>query len=466
MLFDRYTSKKMSDLWTDETKFRTWRMIWHALAEAQAKVGLSKSDGTPRITEEQLETLERAIPTVSTWRVFGEYEEKYKHDVMAYIHFLGDHFPNIKDIVHLGATSCCVTDNSDLILMYLGMEQIRNLLVGVIDRLATFAQKHAYIPIVGYTHYQPAQFTTIGKRASIWLFDLVLDFQELSQKIDDFALRGLKGATGTQDSYLKLLGDPRKVKQLEKLFVEKLGFYNVYPITGQTYSRKIDAQIANILSQINQSACKFATDVRLMQHDREIMEGFGKDQVGSSAMPYKRNPMKSERLCGIARFVINLANNTDQTACNQWLERTLDDSSNRRLTIPQLFMGTDSVLRLYLNVLNGLYVNQEIIDEHLQAELPHIMTESVIMQVVKNGGDRQEAHKSIRNIAIDAKRDNVRFINLLKIEFPDVKIDDIQNERNYIGLAAEQTLEFIEQYIKPIRAAYPGLLNQTEDIKI
>src|SRR5947209_819756 len=361
-LVSRYASREMAQLWSPQRKFSTWRRLWLALAEAQHELGLSAEDGiTPRIRPEQLRELRAHLDDVDFDRAH-DLERRFRHDVMAHIHTYGEACPDARDIIHLGATSCYVTDNTDLLLMRDGLRLLRDRLVGVIDSLARFAERYRSLPTLGFTHFQPAQLTTVGKRACLWCYDFVLDLHELEHRLDQLRFRGAKGTTGTQASFLALFqSDHDKVRRLDQLVARKMGFEQVYSVTGQTYSRKVDSQILDALSGVGQSAHKFGTDLRLLAHRREVEEPFEAEQVGSSAMAYKRNPMRAERMCGLARFVSTLAISAAQTAATQWLERTLDDSVNRRLTLPQAFLTADGVLRLARNISSGLIVNEDVI---------------------------------------------------------------------------------------------------------
>lgn len=379
-LVERYAGEKMAQLWSPQRKFSTWRRLWVALAEAEHELGLLTEDGSrPRISQAQLDELRAHVEDVDLVRA-GEHERRLRHDVMAHIHAYGDVCPTARGIIHLGATSCYVTDNTDLLLMREGLGLLRDRLVSVIDALADFAAAHRDLATLGYTHYQPAQLTTVGKRACLWCHDFVLDLEEITHRLTTLRFRGAKGTTGTQASFLTLFrGDHEKVRQLDRLVVRKMGFDEVYPVTGQTYSRKVDSQVLDVLSGLAQSAHKLGTDLRLLAHDQEIDEPFEKEQAGSSAMAYKRNPMRSERTCGLARFVISLATSTAQTAATQWMERTLDDSVNRRLVLPQAFLAADGMLRLVLNVSRGMKPNPEVIRRRVEEFYPYLATENLMM---------------------------------------------------------------------------------------
>ena len=388
-LITRYASAEMSGLWSPQRKFSTWRRLWVALAEAEAELGLP-------ITAEQIAELRAGVDRID-FEAADRYERRLRHDVMAHVHAYGDVCPTARPIIHLGATSCYVTDNTDLLLLGDALLLVRRRLVAVLDRLARFARQHRNLACLAFTHMQPAQPTTLGKRACLWAYDLVLDLAEIEHRLASLKALGSKGTTGTQASFLGLFhGDHQKVRRLERLICEKIGLPESYPVTGQTYPRKIDSQVLAALSGIAQSAHKMATDLRLVQHRKEVEEPFEKEQIGSSAMAYKRNPMRSERICSLARFVISLESSPAMTAAVQWLERTLDDSANRRLVIPQAFLAIDAVLILYENVADGLVVYPKVIGRNLDAELPFMATENLLMAAVAAGGDRQDLHERIR----------------------------------------------------------------------
>src|SRR5438552_2478609 len=379
-LVTRYASREIAELWGPQRKSSTWRRLWLALAEAEHELGLLADDGvTPRIRPAQLADLRAHLDDIDFGRA-EVLERQFRHDVMAHIHAFGEACPSARDILHLGATSCFVTDNADLILIRESLRFVRDRLVGLIDALARFAADWADLPTVGFTHFQPAQLTTVGKRASLWCYDFILDLREIEHRLENLRFRGVKGTTGTQASFLALFrGDHDKVGRLDHLVARKLGFEQVYPVTGQTYSRKVDSQVLDVLSGIGQSAHKYGTDLRLLAHEQEVEEAQEAEQVGSSAMAYKRNPMRAERMCGLARFITSLTVSAAQTAATQWLERTLDDSVNRRLTLPQAFLATDGVLRLALNITNGLTVNPEVAARNVDRVFPYMATENILM---------------------------------------------------------------------------------------
>jgi len=464
----------MVELWSPQRRYGLWRRLWLALAEAQYELGLTAEDGvTPRISPEQLAAMRAHLDDID-WEKVASYERRFRHDVMAHIHAFGDVCPQARDIIHLGATSCYVTDNADLILMRDGLRLLLQKLVGVIDRLAEFAERWRELPTLGYTHFQPAQLTTVGKRACLWCYDLVLDLQELEYRLETLAFRGAKGTTGTQASFLTLFhGDHEKVRRLDLLVARKMGFEKVYPVTGQTYSRKVDDQVLSSLSGIAQSAHKFATDLRLLQHEHEIEEPFEAEQIGSSAMAYKRNPMRAERLCALARFLIELAHNAEYTAATQWLERTLDDSANRRLVLPQAFLTADAILRLYLNIVSGLVVNPDIIAAHVARELPFMATETLLMEAVRRGADRQVAHEIIRRhslaVAEQLKRGGTNDLwQRLANEpiFAGLDLHALSRPEQFTGRAPQQVAEFLQDIIAPIRQRYAMFPHQQAEISV
>jgi adenylosuccinate lyase len=474
-LTSRYAGKEMAALWSPQRKFSAWRRLWLALAEAQHELGLLADDGVaPRIRPEQLAEIRAHLDDID-FRKADEYERRLRHDVMAHIHTLAELCPTAKDVIHLGATSCYVTDNTDLFLMREGLNLLRDRLVGVIDALAKFAHQWRDLATLGYTHFQPAQLTTVGKRACLWCYDFVLDLEELEHRLATLHFRGAKGTTGTQASFLTLFrGDHEKVKQLDRLVARKMGFETVYPVTGQTYSRKIDSQVIEVLSGICQSAHKFGTDLRLLAHEQEVEEPFELEQVGSSAMPYKRNPMRAERICGLARFVTSLGVSASQTASTQWLERTLDDSVNRRLTLPQAFLATDGVLRLCLNVAGGLVVHAGVISRNVARALPFMATESVLMAAVARGGDRQALHEQIRvhshsvSEALKAGGTENDLLRRLRNDpaFAGVNFNWFENPEAFVGRAPQQVDEFIADVVDPIRQRFSGLGRQAAEVTV
>ncbi|HEY7330800.1 MAG TPA: adenylosuccinate lyase [Gemmataceae bacterium] len=474
-LVTRYASREMAELWGPQRKFSTWRRLWVALAEAEHELGLLAEDSaTPRITRAQIEQLKAHIEDIDFARAEA-HERRRRHDVMAHIDTYGEACPDARDIIHLGATSCYVTDNTDLLLMREGLQLLRDRLIGVIDALAGFAARWRDLATLGFTHFQPAQLTTVGKRACLWCYDFVLDLHELEHRLQTLRFRGAKGTTGTQASFLALFrGDHERVRQLDRLVARKMGFENVYPVTGQTYTRKVDSQILDALSGLGQTAHKFGTDLRLLAHRQEIDEPFEQDQVGSSAMAYKRNPMRAERLCGLSRFLMSLPASAAQTAATQWLERTLDDSVNRRLTLPQAFLTADAVLRLALNISNGLIVNSQVIAHNVAAVLPYMATENILMAAVARGGDRQQIHECIRRhshavtAALKAGADKNDLLDRLKGDtlLTGVDFDAILDPKRFIGRAPQQVDEFLAEEIEPVRQRYRNMLGQTADVSV
>ena len=455
-LTDRYASDEMAQLWGAQRKFSTWRQMWVALAESQQALGLDISDT-------QLAELRSQVDQID-FDVAGQYERKLRHDVMAHVHAYADACPAARPIIHLGATSCFVTDNTDLILLREALGLVESRLVSVIGRLAEFADKYQDQACLGLTHLQPAQPTTMGKRACLWIYDLVLDLEELQHRLRSLKARSCKGTTGTQASFLTLFGgDHEKVRQLEQLVAEKMGFADTYPVTGQTYSRKIDAQLLDTLSGISQSAHKAATDIRILASRKELEEPFEKDQVGSSAMAYKRNPMRSERICSLARFVMSLQSSGGQTAATQWMERTLDDSANRRLVLPQSFLAVDAVLVLYQNIAAGLVPYPAVIAANLKNELPFMATENILMEAVAAGGDRQQLHERIRQHSQEAAavvkqegRPNDLLQRLADDKlFAGVDLAGLMEASQFVGRAPQQVQQFLDEVVKPIRQQYP-----------
>jgi len=458
-LNSRYASKEMQYIFSPDMKFKTWRKLWVVLAETENELGLN-------ITSEQIAEL-KAFQNDINYDVAEEQEKKVRHDVMAHVHAYGVQCPKAKGIIHLGATSCYVGDNTDLIIMTEGLKLIRKKLIAAIKALASFADEYKAQPTLGFTHFQPAQLTTVGKRACLWIQDLLIDLQEIDFRLANMKLLGSKGTTGTQASFLELFdGDHEKVKLMDKKIAEKLGFSGVYPVSGQTYSRKVDSLVLNVLSSIAQSAYKFSNDIRLLQHLKEIEEPFEKNQIGSSAMAYKRNPMRSERISSLSRYVIVDALNPAITSSTQWFERTLDDSANKRISVAEAFLAVDAILNIYINVADGLVVYPKIIEQHLDRELPFMATENIMMSAVKKGGDRQELHEKIRVHSMDAaknvkvfggKNDLVERIAADKsFNLTAEEIYEVLRPENFIGRADKQTEEFLKEYVMPVLVQNPA----------
>ncbi|MDK2902224.1 MAG: adenylosuccinate lyase [Clostridiales bacterium] len=468
-LITRYASKEMAQNFSDDKKFRTWRKLWIALAEAEKELGLDISD-------EQIAEMKAHQDDIN-YDVAEAREKEVRHDVMAHVYAYGVQCPRAKPIIHLGATSCYVGDNTDIILMRDGLDIVKRKLINCIDALTHFAVKYKDMPTLGFTHFQPAQPTTVGKRACLWIQDLLMDLGQLDFIMDNLALRGAKGTTGTQASFLTLFdGDHEKVKALDQLIAEKMGFKDTFAITGQTYPRKLDSNVINVLSGIAQSAYKFSNDIRLLQHLKEIEEPFEEKQIGSSAMAYKRNPMRSERIGSLARHVLTTALDPAITASTQWLERTLDDSANRRIVIPQSFLAVDAILLLYINVADGLVVYPAMIERHLREELPFMATEYILMEAVKRGGDRQELHERIRRYSVQAGRQVKEegkpndLINMIASDpvfsLSRQEIDAIMDAKNFVGRAPQQVVEFIGENVRPVLEKYGTVLGLKAEIEV
>ena len=468
-LSERYPSAEMKYLFSPEMKFRTWRKLWVALAESEMELGLD-------ITQSQIDELKSQIDNIN-YDVAKEREKIVRHDVMSHVYAYGLQCPNAKGIIHLGATSCYVGDNTDMIIMSEGLKLIRKKLINTIAKLAEFADEYKAMPTLGFTHYQAAQPTTVGKRASLWLNDLVLDLEDLDYVLDSLKLLGSKGTTGTQASFLELFsGDHEKCKKLDELIAEKMGFSDCYPVSGQTYSRKVDSRVLNVLAGIAQSAHKFSNDIRLLQHMKEVEEPFEKNQIGSSAMAYKRNPMRSERMASLANYVMSTSMNPQITAATQWFERTLDDSANKRISVSEAFLATDSILELYINISDGLVVYPQVIKSHLMAELPFMASENIMMDAVKAGGDRQELHERIRVHSMAAAKvvkeegkpndllDRIAADPLFNITKE--ALQKVLKPENYIGRADVQTEEFLDGVIKPILSTNADIIGMEAKINI
>ncbi len=466
-LISRYASAEMSRLWGAQRKFRTGRQLWVWLAEAERELGLP-------IRAEQIEQLRAHLDDIDFARA-AEHERKLRHDVMAHVHTYGDVCPDARPIIHLGATSCFVTDNTDLLLIRQGLTLIRDRLVKVIDHLARFAAEQRAQPCLGFTHMQPAQPTTVGRRACLWAYDLVQDLEEIEHRLATLKARSTKGTTGTQASFLQLFdGDHKKVRQLEKLVAQKMGFDATYAVTGQTYSRKVDAQVLDALAGIAASSHKAATDIRLLASRKEVEEPFEKHQIGSSAMAYKRNPMRSERICGLGRFVMSLQTSPNQTLATQWMERTLDDSANRRLVLPQAFLAVEALLILYQNVASGLVVYPRVIEKHLREELPFMATENFLMAAVAAGGDRQDLHERIRQhsqaaaaVVKEQGGTNDLLDRLARDEaFAGVDLQAAADPHSLVGRSPEQVDDFIAEVIEPIRQRYAGTEVSDAEVRV
>ncbi len=453
----RYASAQMQYLFSDDKKFRTWRKLWIALAEAENELGLP-------VTQEQIDELKAHIDDID-YEMAAAKEKELRHDVMAHVHTYGAQAPTARPIIHLGATSCYVGDNTDIIVMTEGLQLLHAKLVTLLDRLATFAREQKDRATLAFTHLQPAQPTTVGKRATLWMMDFLMDLGEVEDRIAKMRLRGAKGTTGTQASFYSLFdGDDEKVRALDRRIAEKMGFPGVWPVTGQTYSRKLDSQVLNVLSGIAQSAAKFSNDVRLLQHMKEVEEPFETSQIGSSAMAYKRNPMRSERIASLARYVMVDALNPAMTEAAQWFERTLDDSANRRISIPEAFLAVDGILDLCINITGGFVVYPKVIERNLMQELPFMATETILMQAVKNGGDRQELHERIRvhsmeagkRVKIDGDENDLitRIADDTAFGMKQEELTRLMNMENFVGRAPQQVDEFLREEIEPVLARY------------
>ena len=468
-LGSRYASKEMQYLFSPDMKFRTWRRLWIALAETEQELGLD-------ITDEQIAELKENVENIN-YEVAQEREKIVRHDVMSHVYAYGQQCPKAAGIIHLGATSCYVGDNTDIIVMNEAMKLIRKKLVNVISELAKFADQYKDLPTLAFTHFQPAQPTTVGKRAALWIQDLLMDLEDIQYIIDGAKLLGCKGTTGTQASFLELFdGDHAKCRELDKRIAEKMGYTGCFAVSGQTYSRKLDSRVLNVLSGIAQSATKFSNDIRLLQHLKEIEEPFEKGQIGSSAMAYKRNPMRSERIASLARYVMVDALNPAITTATQWFERTLDDSANKRISVPEAFLAVDGILSLYLNVVDGLVVYPKVINQRLMKELPFMATENIMMDAVKRGGNRQELHERIRIHSMEAGRqvkvegmENDLLERIAADETFGVTLDELKNildPAKYVGRSPEQVTEFLSECVNPILEQYKDELGVTVEINV
>ena len=468
-LSERYASKEMQYIFSPDMKFRTWRRLWIALAETEKELGLN-------ITQEQIDELKAHAEDIN-YDVAKERERQVRHDVMSHVYAYGVQCPKAKGIIHLGATSCYVGDNTDIIVMTEALKLVKKKLVNVIAELSAFADKYKDQPTLAFTHFQPAQPTTVGKRATLWTQEFLLDLEDLEYVLGTMKLLGSKGTTGTQASFLELFdGDQETIDKIDPMIAEKMGFKECYPVSGQTYSRKVDTRVANILAGIAASAHKMSNDIRLLQHLKEVEEPFEKSQIGSSAMAYKRNPMRSERIASLSRYVMVDALNPAITSATQWFERTLDDSANKRLSIPEGFLAIDGILDLCLNVVDGLVVYPKVIEKHMMAELPFMATENIMMDSVKAGGDRQELHERIRELSMEAGKtvkvegkDN----NLLELIAADpafnLSLEDLQRSmdpKKYIGRAKEQTERFVNTVVQPILDSHKELLGVKAEINV
>lgn len=468
-LAERYSSKEMLENFSPDKKFSTWRKLWIALAESEKELGL-------HITDKQIEEMKANIYNID-YELAAKKESEFRHDVMAHVHTFGTQAPKAMPIIHLGATSAFVGDNTDLIQIKDGLDIVKTKLVNVISEMSKFAVEYKDLPTLGFTHFQAAQLTTVGKRATLWLQSLLLDLEELEFREKTLRFRGVKGTTGTQASFKELFNDDfSKVKALDEKITEKMGFDKRFLVTGQTYDRKVDSEVMNLLGNIAQSAHKFTNDLRLLQHLKEVEEPFEKSQIGSSAMAYKRNPMRSERISSLAKFVIALQQSTAMTAATQWFERTLDDSANKRLSLPQAFLAIDAILIIWKNVLDGLVVYPKMIEKRIMSELPFMSTEYIIMECVKNGGDRQELHERIRvhsmeagkMVKIEGKENDLieRILNDKYFNLDKDRLLEILSPKNFIGFAPEQTEEFVNVEVKPILERYSDKLGMEAALRV
>ncbi len=466
-LSGRYASKEMNKIWSPSAKYSTWRKLWVALAETEKELGIN-------ITDEQITEMKNNVNNID-YDIVAKREKECRHDVMSHVYEFGLKCPDAKPIIHLGATSCFVTDNTDVILMNEALKIVKQKLIVVINNLSVFAEKYKSVTCLGYTHFQPAQLTTVGKRATLWIQDLLEDLEELEFVESHMKLLGCKGTTGTQESFMKLFKDEEKVKQIDYKIAQKMGFDKFYSVSGQTYTRKLDSRVLNILSSIAQSASKFANDMRLLQHEKELEEPFEKGQIGSSAMAYKRNPMRSERINSLSRHVMVLAQDPSMTAATQWLERTLDDSANKRICVPEAFLAIDAILILYGNISKNIVVYENVIKSKLMQELPFMATEEIIMNSVLKGGDRQELHEKIRVYSMEAAREVKEFgrtndlidriANDSSFGLTKDEILKALNPDNLCGRAPHQVDDFIYEKVKPILNKYSDLL-KFENIEV
>ena len=474
-LSERYASKEMQYIFSQDMKFTTWRKLWIALAETEMELGLSQ-DGKPVITQEQIDELKAHVDDIN-YDVAKEREKLVRHDVMSHVYAYGQQCPKAAGIIHLGATSCYVGDNTDIIIMNEALKLVHKKLISVIAELANFADKYKNQPTLAFTHFQPAQPTTVGKRATLWLNEFMLDLEDLEYVQGTLKLLGSKGTTGTQASFLELFdGDNETIDKIDPMIAKKMGFKDCYPVSGQTYSRKVDTRVVNVLAGIAASATKMSNDIRLLQHLKEVEEPFEKNQIGSSAMAYKRNPMRSERIASLSRYVMSDVTNTMFTSACQWFERTLDDSANKRISVPEGFLATDGILDLVLNVVDGLVVYDKVIEKRLMSELPFMATENIMMDSVKAGGNRQELHEEIRKLSMKAGENVKKYgkdNNLLELiadddKFP-VGIEELNatmDPAKYVGRSASQVTEFLENIVNPILDANKDILGVKAEINV
>ena len=474
-LSERYSSKEMQHIFSQDMKFTTWRKLWIALAETEKELGLS-SGGKPVITDEMIEEMKAHVSDIN-YDVAKEREKQVRHDVMSHVYAYGQQCPKAAGIIHLGATSCYVGDNTDIIIMREGLRLVKKKLVNVISILAEFAKKYRDVPTLAFTHFQPAQPTTVGKRATLWINEFMIDLEDTEYVIGSLKLLGCKGTTGTQASFKELFDNDReKLDRIDGLIAEKMGFDECYPVSGQTYSRKIDTRVLNVLAGIAASAHKMSNDIRLLQHLKEVEEPFEKNQIGSSAMAYKRNPMRSERIASLSRYVMIDALNPAITSATQWFERTLDDSANKRLSVAEGFLALDGILDLCINVTNGLVVNEKVIDRHLRSELPFMITENIMMDAVKAGGNRQELHESIRQLSMEAgahvKRDGADndLLDLIAASDDfDLTRDELEEymvPADYTGRSADQVDDYLRSYVNPVLDKNKDLLGVDATIRV
>ncbi len=474
-LSERYASKEMQYIFSPDMKFRTWRKLWIALAETEMELGLSK-DGRPVITQEQIDELKAHAQDIN-YDVAKAREKEVRHDVMSHVYAYGQQCPGAAGIIHLGATSCYVGDNTDIIVMTKALELVRRKLINVLQELKNFADKYKAQPTLAFTHFQPAQPTTVGKRAALWIQEFMLDLEDLDHVLSGMKLLGSKGTTGTQASFLELFnGDQETIDKIDPMIAQKMGFKECYPVSGQTYSRKVDTRVANVLAGIAASAHKMSNDIRLLQHLKEVEEPFEKSQIGSSAMAYKRNPMRSERIASLARYVMIDALNPAITSATQWFERTLDDSANKRLSIPEGFLAVDGILDLCFNVVDGLVVYPKVIEKHMLSELPFMATENIMMDAVKAGGNRQELHERIRELSmgagktvkVEGKENNLLELIAADDAFP-MSLEELQETMEpsrYVGRAKEQVESFLEKVVMPVLDANKELLGMKAEINV